>query len=85
MKKFRIIAITTTVYTILVVALIFESRNIACPLSPTCSGISPSEVLEGWIPGGLNTFVILWIALLLTTAIVWYWEKKEIRKQRKRS
>lgn len=56
------------IYTLIFLALNFQARRIALP---TRGGISVSEVLEGWTPGGVTTLLALWMALLLMVLGVW--------------
>lgn len=55
-------------YTVLGFGLDFLARRIALP---TRGGISPSEVIEGIIPGGLSTLLFIWLLLLGWTILVW--------------
>ena len=43
---------------------------------PTAGGISRSEVLEGIVPGDLNSLLIVWAALVFIAVLVWVLQKK---------
>ena len=73
MKFKTIISIITAVYTTLGFTLLWYSRTVALP---THGGISPHEVVESIIPGGLETVLIIWIALMTLTVITLSREKR---------
>jgi hypothetical protein len=62
------ITMLTAIYTVAAIVLTAWARSIGLP---TRGGISPSEVLEGVVPGGLTTLLVIWILLMLLTLAVW--------------
>ncbi|MFB0538212.1 MAG: hypothetical protein ACETWR_24895 [Anaerolineae bacterium] len=64
----RIITSVAVVYTLLLGALSLWAREVALP---TKGGISPSEVIEGFVSGGLNTLLLLWLLIFLATIGAW--------------
>lgn len=62
------LTVVTLTYTVAGLSLMAWARSIALP---TRGGISPSEVLEGIVPGGLNTMLMVWLVLALLTAVIW--------------
>ena len=64
----RIITSVAVVYTLLLGALSLWAREVALP---TKGGISPSEVIEGFVFGGLNTLLLLWLLIFLATIGAW--------------
>lgn len=73
----RDITIIAVGYTILAIAILWWGRKVALP---TNGGISPSEVVEGIIPGGLATLIYIWFALLFLTAWAWFWKRYQKRR-----
>lgn len=65
----KVITLIALIYTVLAVALMRWADKVALP---TRGGISPSEIIEGIIPGGVNTVVYLWFAFLFLTAWAWF-------------
>ena len=75
----RTITAVAVIYTALCLALLLWTRSVA---SPTGGGISPSELLEGLVPGGLFTVLALWVVLFLVAAGAWVWDWGNKRKVR---
>ena len=61
---FKLLTLLTLVYAALLVTILGWSKNIA---SQTMGGISASEVIEGTVPGGLVTLLVILILLLFLT------------------
>lgn len=62
------ITAATIIYSLLLLALLVGGRAVAFP---TEGGISPSEALEGMVPGGLATLLIFWLVLFCCTVGAW--------------
>ena len=70
MKFTRVATAIVIVYSALFLTLSLWARSVALP---TGEGISPSERLEGIIPGGLLTLIVVWIALVTLAGAAWSW------------
>jgi hypothetical protein len=66
----KIITVIVAIFTVLCLGLLLWSRSVALP---TKGGISPHEVVEGLIPGGVGTLLTLWIGLVLVAASIYVW------------
>lgn len=66
----KILAVILVLYTVVVSSFILWVQRTAFS---TKGGISPSELLQGWIPGGLFTLLVIWGILFLI--VVWGWSE----------
>jgi hypothetical protein len=73
------VALLTVLYTVGAFALVNCARDVSLP---TRGGISASEVLQGVVPGGISTLLIVWVALVILTVVAWL---RHLRKHTTRS
>lgn len=72
-----LITILTIFYAVLLVVVFQYSKTVA---DPTQGGISRSEVLEGIIPGGINTllvFLVVFLALTFGSWVIYFAKPKK--------
>lgn len=71
----RAVSVAIAIYTVFAFVVMSWARYIALP---TNGGISASEVVEGVIPGGLNTLLLGWVLLtfMIVGARVWELSQK---------